>query len=131
MHLNGLYTTYTDSALDALYASTYSAVQSTSGAAKVIYQQSLTDIGYEIITRLQSGTGFMRALLGSPFPNYQRIQGLMGRLAPSDSASQSLTASASNVIDSATKAAEFVLNRGTLIALGLGAVALAFLFRKK
>lgn len=133
MQLSGIYSEYTDNALDDLYASTVAATQTTTGEALKAYQQSRIALHSEIIERLATPSGFITALFSTPFPKFQAIEKAnpFGHYSASDEARASVAESAKAVGADIKSGAKTLLGATTVIAASAAVLALLIFFRKK
>lgn len=127
LRLQGIdYTSLSSSALDDAYAAADTAGDSQTRAA----------IGVVIIDRLATPLGFVDSLMtsvlgGGSFPQYDAIQTRVGGFVGSSAATQAVSVSAGNLATQAGTAIKTIAGSGILILLAGGAIAVAYLFRKK
>lgn len=133
MQLSGIYTDYSDDALDDLYASTVAAVKSTTGDALKAYQQARIALHSEIIERLTTPAKFITAIFSTPFPKFQAIEKAnpFGHYSASDEARTSVAESAKAVGADIKSGAKTLLGATTVIAASAAVLALLIFFRKK
>lgn len=130
------YSGYTNAQLDQTYADAYAGYKATTGAAQLVYSQTMSDVSVEILSRLQSPGSFAVSLWesftgGAIFPQYNAIQQTMpGGFVASQAASSSVAQSASNLATQAGNVASSVLTTGSMVGIGVGLMALFLLSRK-
>ncbi|HEY6020926.1 MAG TPA: hypothetical protein VIY48_13805 [Candidatus Paceibacterota bacterium] len=135
MFLNGLtvtdYASASDSELDQMYADSYANMQAATGQSKLDFSLDVNDIAQEILSREGTAGGFLVALFGSRFPKYDAIQKQTGGFVAHDQAVSSVEESAGNVATNLEAGAKMVLSTGSMIGLGLLALAGLWFFGRK